>query len=224
MSFRLGLSPRLFSRPTPFLSSPSAPSLRPSSIRPYSLYNRSSTSHIIARVQARSAPRSNLKLYTFGLGLSFIAFQSIHSSRPLACESQVFGKTDTTLTGRPKPEVFGGELPNESQISLFQLGFGSVAGICTGVFIKKGLKAIAFLLGGAFVLLQYLSSKSFINVDWAKLTGSYNKTFGTKIPATGEVRMPSVGGAWAWMVDFLTANFQQRATFLAGLMLGLRLG
>jgi hypothetical protein len=29
-----------------------------------------------------------------------------------------------------------------------------VAGICAGVFLKKGLRAIAFLLGGAFIFLQ----------------------------------------------------------------------
>lgn len=36
----------------------------------------------------------------------------------------------------------------------YELGFGTVCGICAGVFIKKGLKAAAFLLGGVFVLLQ----------------------------------------------------------------------
>ena len=35
-----------------------------------------------------------------------------------------------------------------------ELTFGSVAGICAGVFIKKGAKAVAFFLGGIFVLLQ----------------------------------------------------------------------
>ena len=57
-------------------------------------------------------------------------------------------------------------------------------------------------------MYQYLSSKSFVQVDWKRLTGSYNDTFGTKLP-TGDVRVPTVGGAWAWMVDFLTANFQR---------------
>jgi FUN14 domain-containing protein 1 len=39
-------------------------------------------------------------------------------------------------------------------LDVYQLGFGTVCGICTGVFLKKGLRAIAFLLGGVFVLLQ----------------------------------------------------------------------
>lgn len=41
-----------------------------------------------------------------------------------------------------------------SSVSLYELGFGTVAGVCAGVFIKKGAKALAFLLGGVFVLLQ----------------------------------------------------------------------
>lgn len=44
--------------------------------------------------------------------------------------------------------------PPTSSISFYALGFGTVAGICTGVFVKKGAKAAAWLLGGIFVLLQ----------------------------------------------------------------------
>ena len=44
--------------------------------------------------------------------------------------------------------------PPLSSVSFYELGFGTVAGVCAGVFIKKGAKALAFLLGGIFVLLQ----------------------------------------------------------------------
>ena len=44
--------------------------------------------------------------------------------------------------------------PPVSSVSFYELGFGTVAGVCAGVFIKKGAKALAFLLGGVFVLLQ----------------------------------------------------------------------
>ncbi|KAJ2912300.1 hypothetical protein MD484_g8107, partial [Candolleomyces efflorescens] len=44
--------------------------------------------------------------------------------------------------------------PPESTVSAYQLGFGTVAGLCAGVFVKKGAKAAAWLLGGVFVLLQ----------------------------------------------------------------------
>ena len=39
-------------------------------------------------------------------------------------------------------------------MNLYELSFGTVAGICAGVFIKKGAKAVAFFVGGVFVLLQ----------------------------------------------------------------------
>ena len=53
----------------------------------------------------------------------------------------------------PTPAV-GDEGSLSSQVSGYQLGFGAVCGVCTGIFVKKGLKAIAFLLGGVFVFMQ----------------------------------------------------------------------
>jgi uncharacterized membrane protein (Fun14 family) len=167
-------------------------------------------------------------------------------------------------------------------LSVYELSFGAVCGICAGVFIKKGLKAFAFLLGGVFVLLQvspprgsnldtvrqlrrwcradgaglraslmkpqYMSSKSYISVDWSKLASRYDSAFGTSSAAGGR-KAPTVGGVWSAFVDFLTADFQresaaslgnnpyagltsrqlrltmaERASFLGGLVLGLRLG
>lgn len=42
----------------------------------------------------------------------------------------------------------------KSDVNVYNLGFGTVCGICSGIFIKKGAKFIAFLLGGGFILLQ----------------------------------------------------------------------
>ena len=53
-----------------------------------------------------------------------------------------------------------------------------------------------------------MSSRSLISVDWGKIAGRYDTTFGTKAP-DGTVRAPNVQGVWAWVVDFLTANFQR---------------
>lgn len=50
---------------------------------------------------------------------------------------------------RPQP----GDTPN-SIVSPYQLTLGGVCGICAGVFVKKGARALAFLLGGVFVLMQ----------------------------------------------------------------------
>jgi FUN14 domain-containing protein 1 len=45
-----------------------------------------------------------------------------------------------------------------------------------------------------------------------------------KTDAQGVKRAPSVGSFFRWIVDFLTADFQQRASFIAGFGLGLRIG
>lgn len=42
-------------------------------------------------------------------------------------------------------------------VNLPELSFGILAGISAGVFIKKGAKAVAFFVGGIFVLLQVSS-------------------------------------------------------------------
>ena len=140
MSFALGLPPRFLARSLPRLVSPAR------------TFSTSSKSLVLSRIR----PQQSFRVYgyTFGLGLSFLAFQSLTPARKIQCQtSSPFAAGAAAGGGRPQPGVWDGP-PPESQISAFQLGFGSVAGICTGVFLKKGLKAIAFLLGGAFVLLQ----------------------------------------------------------------------
>lgn len=146
MSFRLGLSPRIFT-----------PLKLTSSLGTRSFFSNPAP----LRVLSRTAPRPNVRLYTLGLGLSFLAFQSLSPNRKLHCESPHASSIFSANSARPQPEVFGGDPPS-SKISAYQLGFGSIAGICTGVFLKKGLKAIAFLLGGAFVLLQVGQSTSLV--------------------------------------------------------------
>jgi FUN14 domain-containing protein 1 len=44
--------------------------------------------------------------------------------------------------------------PPSSSVRPYELTFGTVCGVCAGVFIKKGARALAFVLGGVFVLLQ----------------------------------------------------------------------
>ncbi|KAK4047196.1 hypothetical protein OIO90_006259 [Microbotryomycetes sp. JL221] len=116
----------------------------------------------------------------------------------------------------------------ESSINVRDLSFGTVSGICVGVFIKKGLKAIAFMLGGAFIFLQYMSSRSFVTVNWNAVSSTYD-SFITKHAgpnAAAQTRQPGnrLAGVTNTFVDFVTANVQSRATFVLGMMLGLRLG
>lgn len=103
-----------------------------------------------------------------GLGLGFVAtmfsqgvlhFQRMHTyfhqtkewHVPIASEPA--GATNAA----PPPNAYDPDQPlppPKSIANYYELTFGTVCGICAGVFIKKGLKAAAFLLGGVFVLLQ----------------------------------------------------------------------
>ncbi|KAF8231285.1 hypothetical protein L208DRAFT_1277740, partial [Tricholoma matsutake] len=110
-----------------------------------------------------------------------------------------------------------------SSVNFYELTFGTVAGICAGIFIKKGAKAVAWLLGGIFVLLQYLGSASIIHVDWKRMASKFEDMFYTT-DTSGSKESPTIYSVWTWIVNFLTADFQPRASFLAGLALGLRIG
>jgi len=162
-----------------------------------------------------SSPRLSLvlKLAGFtGAGIGLHAF----TSPVVKCESPA--NTQTI----PPPATPQGRSPPQSAVSIYELTFGSVCGMCAGVFIKKGAKAIAFVLGGVFVLLQYLGSTSMIRVDWAAASSRFENLF---YRTEGDVRRaPTIGSLWKWLVDFLTADFQPRASFIAGLALGLRIG
>ncbi|KAI0818551.1 FUN14 family-domain-containing protein, partial [Irpex lacteus] len=118
--------------------------------------------------------------------------------------------------------------PPESAVNLYELSFGTVAGLCAGVFVKKGAKIVGFFLGGIFVLLQYFANASLVRVDWTRFAHRFENLFyTTSIDArTGEMvkRAPTVASLVRWIVDFLTADFQQRASFVAGFALGLRVG
>ncbi|ODN83405.1 hypothetical protein L202_01548 [Cryptococcus amylolentus CBS 6039] len=182
---------------------------------------------------ARPHPSQSRAFSPLGLGiaasLSLFTLSYTLPSKAVKCEQTTGWRgssaaqqlpTRANVSGEPRSIL--DEKKPKSIVNTYELSFGAVCGICAGVFVKKGAKALAFLLGGAFVFLQYMSSKSYITVDWAKIGSKYDSAFGTKTP-TG-VRGPTIGKVWGGFVDFVTANFQQRASFLAGLALGLRLG
>lgn len=113
-------------------------------------HRRVADTHVIVRSARPSAGRggqaTRTTLYAIGLGTAFIG---LSSRAPAQCQSVTARSPAGSGTGG-----LGEAQPPQSVLSLYELGFGTVAGICSGVFLKKGLRAIAFLLGGAFILLQ----------------------------------------------------------------------
>ncbi|PCH38109.1 hypothetical protein WOLCODRAFT_64834 [Wolfiporia cocos MD-104 SS10] len=156
-----------------------------------------------------------------GLCLSILAAPMIF------CEPAV-ARTSPYPISQPSPSApfqspEGLPPPPSSNVNYLELTFGTAAGVCAGVFVKKGAKAVAFVLGGVFVLLQYLGSLSLVRVDWVRASSRFENLF-YRTDASGQRRAPTVGSLFRWIIDFLTADFQERASFVAGFALGLRIG
>lgn len=98
-----------------------------------------------------------------------------------------------------------------------------------GLLPRWGLRAFAGLSTPSIrttessLLLQYLASSSVIHVDWGRIATRFENMVYTKDP-TGRKKAPNVYSLWNWIIDFLTADFQQRASFVAGFALGVRVG
>lgn len=266
---------RQSARPTPF---------RPAQYR--SLCNATPT--------RTSSSQSFLRSYRLAVAASLpaaaLTLSALDNRQPLQCASdrsyaQLSDAADTTGAAPPPSEA-------DSIINLRDLSFGTVSGICVGIFVKKGLKvryrrlslllpsstdvsdavqAAAFIFGGVFVLMQvrplsllplsfpppcgahfkplnllisspipafhsvapsltrptlaqYLSSRSLITINWSALTSSYDKLITKRAGPPASQGGNRLGGLWTWFIDFVGANVQSRATFVAGVMLGLRIG
>ncbi|EDR14251.1 uncharacterized protein LACBIDRAFT_305893 [Laccaria bicolor S238N-H82] len=162
---------------------------------------------------ARNASSSNFvkvaAATSLGVGLSFTTKPTIY------CDGEALPKSQVYLPDLPPPPA--------SSLSLYELGFGTVAGLCAGVFVKKGAKALAVVLGGVFVLLQYMASTSVVRIDWGRVSSRFGEMFYRR-DGTGTKKPPTVSSIWNTLIDFLTADFQPRASFIVGFALGIRVG
>lgn len=176
-----------------------------------------------SRVQVRAAPSASRLGLVLGGSLIAATGLSAFTAPSVACESaRPYVQTSPAATSAavdPEPE---------SIVNVYQLSFGTACGFCAGVFLKKGLKLIAFALGGCYILLQYMNSQRLISVNWKAINSKYDKFVGSAAgPADPSARGFSGSTAqriWDRSTNFLMADFQQRATFMAGLLLGIRLG
>ncbi|CEH13657.1 PROTEIN T06D8.7 [Ceraceosorus bombacis] len=137
-------------------------------------------------------------------------------------------------TSRPPTPAAGGPPPpsanKEPLLNVANLSFGTIAGLCSGVFVKKGLKLLAVLLGAAFILLQYLSTQHLISVNWSGIASRYEKAADRAAQQTGNQNAPTswrdsrLAKIWGRFINFLTTGFQWKASFIAGFGVGFRYG
>lgn len=94
---------------------------------------------------------------------------------------------------------------------LSQLGVGGIGGLCVGYAIKKLAKMVAFVIGLAFLGLQYLAYQGIISIHYGILkTWASNMVRGT--------------GALEGVLTVILANLPFSSSFLVGLALGMKMG
>jgi uncharacterized membrane protein (Fun14 family) len=101
-----------------------------------------------------------------------------------------------------------------SQLPAAQLGFGGMAGAVVGYAAKKIAKLTAILLGLLFILLQVLAYNGYISINWGAVQDSAHEVWADPSGVTLADR------AWA----MLTANLPFGGAFVAGFLLGFKLG
>lgn len=95
-----------------------------------------------------------------------------------------------------------------------QIGFGVVAGFCTGYALKKLGRATAFTLGLIFILVQVLASLGFVHVDWLRIQAAANPYMSSK----------GLEGLYKNVLAVLATNLPFAAAFAPGLLFGLQRG
>ncbi len=93
----------------------------------------------------------------------------------------------------------------------YQVGIGAVGGFIVGYAVKKIGKLIAVLAGLVIIGLIYLSTSGIISVNWDALFNALANAMGI------------AGTAISWLAG-VVALLPFAGTFIAGFLLGLKLG
>jgi uncharacterized membrane protein (Fun14 family) len=93
----------------------------------------------------------------------------------------------------------------------YQVGIGAVGGFIVGYAVKKIGKLIAILAGLVIIGLIYLSTRGKISINWGALFNALT------------IAMGVLGTAFSWLAGVI-ALLPFAGTFIAGFLLGLKLG
>uniref|UniRef100_A0A7C6A0D2 FUN14 family protein n=2 Tax=Thermus tengchongensis TaxID=1214928 RepID=A0A7C6A0D2_9DEIN len=107
----------------------------------------------------------------------------------------------------------GVELPDLTPY-LGQMTFGGLAGYAVGYALKKVGRLLAIGLGLLFVALQLLAQAGYVQVDWTRIQKDVEPL----------LQQPGLQSLWERLLQTLTYNLPFGASFVGGLLLGLRAG
>jgi uncharacterized membrane protein (Fun14 family) len=92
-----------------------------------------------------------------------------------------------------------------------QLGVGGIGGLAVGYAVKKIAKIVAFIIGLAFLMLQYLAFKDIISINCGAL-----ETWANQV-------VSNVGAAEGILTTMI-ANLPFASSFIVGIGIGLKMG
>ncbi|KAL7431965.1 hypothetical protein ACHAXM_002850 [Skeletonema potamos] len=101
-----------------------------------------------------------------------------------------------------------------------QFSLSSLLGYCSAVSAKRIGKTLAFIGGLAFVSLQAMVHRGYIQVDWKKIEQSVKDVVDTD--KDGEITDKDIQRYWERVKKFMTENIPDASGFGLGFMIGLK--
>ncbi len=141
-------------------------------------FSGSELSQLRSSTKASGAFSRTAAFAGLGLGLSFLKPATIHCER-MSVLSSFQPRVSHTITSAnppvPGPPVASrtpdvpapSPPPHTSIVNIYELSFGTVCGLCAGVFVKKGAIALAYVFGGIFVLLQVCAVVESLDISFS---------------------------------------------------------
>lgn len=107
-------------------------------------------------------------------------------------------------------------VPDVEKLAPFigQITFGALAGFAAGYALKKIGKMAAIALGIFFIGVQLLAYYGFVEVNWLQIQKTVDPL----------LKPDSLQAFWQALVKLLTLNLPFAASFIPGLLIGLRKG
>ncbi|CAM9834260.1 unnamed protein product [Ectocarpus sp. 6 AP-2014] len=103
-----------------------------------------------------------------------------------------------------------------------EVGFGGVVGFCSGYAMMKVGKAIAFVIGVGFIVVQGLNYSGVVTIKWEKAEVKVKSLFDSN--KDGKVDKEDAKALWKRLKTALTHNLPAGGGFTGGFALGLCCG